>query len=460
MASPPSKFRHPKYLTPEGENEPKCRVRCPVHGFIHFSANERKVIDHRLFSRLRYIKQLALTDFLYPGASHSRFEHSLGVMHLATRIFDRLAERHGSQIEEVVGRVAEFKEDTLAKARQVLRLAALLHDVGHAPFSHAAEKVIHKDGGHEELSIDVVSNEDLLGGKIDKLFFRGCAKKAGEIIKGPPKLAPQLQVLNDIVSGQIDADRTDYLLRDSLHCGVEYGSFDHERLIESLRIAEGDGGTLDIAIDEGGIHTVEALVLARYQMNSQVYYHRTRRIFDYYLGKYFECKGNKMFTPVQNVLEHDDVTTMAMIKRDAQSNGTDASKWAKRIVTRQHHREVFSTGETGSATNIRHSASTADDLRDKHNEIEFVWDCQDKPVSIHKFLLPDDMSEEGNVRLSIFERNKATSRTLGEQSHILKSVPKQFKIARIFADVEAGDIDKRGKLVDFAAKKYREHGGR
>ena len=91
-------------------------------------------------------------------------------------------------------------------------------------------------------------------------------------------MPPQLKVLKDLVSGEMDADRSDYLLRDSLHCGVEYGRFDHARMVQCLEVYESDGGTLEIALDRGGIHTFEALILARYQMNTQVYYHRIRRL--------------------------------------------------------------------------------------------------------------------------------------------------------------------------------------
>ena len=125
-----TRFRQPKYLP--GDNEPIHRVRCPIHGFIRFSENERKIIDHRLFRRLRYIRQLALTELLYPGASHTRFEHSLGVMEVATRAFDRLAEKKGDLLETTFSEIPEFRDAPLAKARQYLRLAALLHDVGHA----------------------------------------------------------------------------------------------------------------------------------------------------------------------------------------------------------------------------------------------------------------------------------------------------------------------------------------
>lgn len=138
-----TQFRSPKYLN-ERKDEPVRKVRCPVHGFIHYSSNEQAIIDHPWFRRLRHIRQLALTEYVYPGATHSRFEHSLGVMEVATRAFDSLASRHGERMEAKFAELPEFKDATMAKARQSVRLAALLHDIGHAPFSHVAEKQIEK----------------------------------------------------------------------------------------------------------------------------------------------------------------------------------------------------------------------------------------------------------------------------------------------------------------------------
>src|SRR5260370_30160787 len=142
-----SVFRETVYLT---ENYfPRYRIRCPIHGFILFSENERKIIDHSIFRRLRHIRQLALTEMVYPGATHTRFEHSLGVMELASRAFDQLAAKRGDLLEGNLKKVAELDKAPLAIARQVVRLAGLLHDVGHACFSHAAETVIHEESRHE-----------------------------------------------------------------------------------------------------------------------------------------------------------------------------------------------------------------------------------------------------------------------------------------------------------------------
>jgi len=162
-------FRQPQFIVPN--DEPKYRIRCPIHGFIRFSEHERQIVDHKHFQRLRYIRQLALTELVYPGASHTRFEHSLGVMEIATRAFDSLAAKRGDLLEETFKTVAGFEDKPLAKARQILRLAALLHDIGHAPFSHAAEEVVHKDFGHEKLSVAIIKEPRFLGKLIDECFW-------------------------------------------------------------------------------------------------------------------------------------------------------------------------------------------------------------------------------------------------------------------------------------------------
>ena len=118
-------------------DEPTEVVRCPVHGFIRYAKNERAIIDHRVFQRLRHIRQLGVGHLVYPGAMHSRFEHSLGVMELVTRVFDTLKMRHRRTLEKELRTVPELHDNTLPRARQIARLLALLHDVGHPPFSHA-----------------------------------------------------------------------------------------------------------------------------------------------------------------------------------------------------------------------------------------------------------------------------------------------------------------------------------
>lgn len=447
-------FRQPQFLT--DKDVPVFRIRCPVHGFIRFSGNEQKVIDHWIFRRLRHIRQLALTELLYPGATHTRFEHSLGVMELATRAFDQLAASRGDLLEVHLGKVAEFDKSPLAVARQLVRLAALLHDIGHSCFSHAAETVIHEGSGHEEFTFKLVEEKRFLGTLLDTAYFAGFAGLLGKVLRGGAKMPPQLKVLKDLVSGEMDADRSDYLLRDSLHCGVEYGRFDHRRMVQCLDLHEAEGGTLEIALHRDGIHTFEALILARYQMNTQVYYHRVRRIYDYYLCQYFTEKGRGEFDTPQKILEQTDIQAMATIIQDAKRNDGHFAKWAARIRDRSHHRVVHETGEDANAMDLRHSGSLLDALKTEFPNVEFVPDVAKS--SIHKLLLPDDAESAGLIALPLIEPS-GDRRYLGERSHILRRVPRRFQIARIFADVGRDNEKLLRTIRTFAIDQFRKLGG-
>src|SRR5258707_80818 len=149
--------RGPEYL-PAAEHLPNKRVRCPIHGFIRYSRAEQRVIDHPIFQRLRNIRQLAFTHYVYPGAMHTRFEHSLGVMELASQAFDAIALRDPQLIHDHLAALPDFADLTMAKARQLVRLLGLLHDVGHTAFSHAGEGILPATiKRHELISAWVVS---------------------------------------------------------------------------------------------------------------------------------------------------------------------------------------------------------------------------------------------------------------------------------------------------------------
>jgi HD superfamily phosphohydrolase len=448
--------QQPAFLTKR--DEPVFRIRCPVHGFIRFSENELEVIDHPLFRRLRFIRQLALTEYIYPGATHTRFEHSLGVMEVATRAFDRLASFHGALLERTFCTVGGFEDKPLAKARQVLRLSALLHDVGHACFCHAAEEIIFKGSTHEHLTVCIITdkeNKDFLGSVSEKHFFTGCADFVGKVIKGD--LPPQLQILGDLVSGEIDADRTDYLLRDSLHCGVEYGRFDYRRMIECLELQEGEAGRLELALHQNGIHTFEALILARYQMNTQIYHHRLRRIYDLYLREYIKAKGPGFLDTADKILQHNDVTMMAVIFDDASGTGGPWRQWAVRIRDRTHHREVFRTSEAADAIDLRRAREVFDHIRSEHADLDFRWDLAD--VAIHRLLVTGDREETKLIRFPLVGAG-APGSLVGEKSHILRHVPKSFQVGRIFCDLGRHQKDERKKISDYAYDLYRRKGGK
>ncbi len=407
-----------------GDNEPLQRVRCPVHGFIRYSANERKVIDHWAFQRLRHVRQLAMEYLVYPGAVHTRFEHSLGVMELATQSFDHLVRRHRSEIEGDLRQVPELSEDTIPKARQMVRLMALLHDVGHPAFAHAGEKGIPGQD-HEKVSVHVIA--DVVGQLLDSTFFPGCSAVLVRLMEKSPELA----FLSQLVSGELDADRADYLLRDSLHCGVSYGVYDAARLVESLTLVQDpDSGRLQLALERGGEHTFEALILARYQMNTQVYLHKIRRIYDHYLEEYSKLWGPENYRTISDVPSHDDLSVMMAIRRDALEE-SPRQVWAKRICERKHHRVVHETGDSADVVRLQRSRRVLRELQNCYEQVDFYLD--DSPVPIYKLSIPGEQDAPQVQHLYIRERN-GNMKLLAEESAIISKIPKRVRTVRIFAD--------------------------
>ena len=222
------------------------RVRDPVHGSVPLRPLEAALLDTRPMQRLRRIRQLGLTHLVFPGAEHSRFGHSVGACHVAGRLADALV-------------AAGWDGDV-----GLVRAAALLHDVGHPPFSHAGEQ----GEPHERMSARVIRETEIAD--VLRRFGRSAEDVLGAF---DPARAP---VEAAIVSGQVDADRMDYLLRDGYMCGVPYGRFDLGGLVDALALGA-DGRP---AVHRAGLQAVEGLLLARYGMFLQVYFHRTRRVLD------------------------------------------------------------------------------------------------------------------------------------------------------------------------------------
>lgn len=407
-------------------DEPTQRVRCPVHGFIKYSPNEREIVDSSVFQRLRHVRQLSMEFLVYPGATHTRFEHSLGVMELATRMFDHLLQEHRGTIEEDLKQVPELGDKTIAKARQVLRLVALLHDIGHPAFAHAGEKGIPGQK-HEKVSVHVI--DKILRARLDRLYFAGIADVLVRVMEKSPELA----FLAQIISGEVDSDRADYLLRDSLHCGVTYGMYDVAKLIESLTLVrDPDSGRLQLAFNRGGEHTFEALILARYQMNTQVYFHKIRRIYDHYLEEYCKIWGARNYKTLDDVLRHDDASVTVAIRADSSVAGP-GQMWARRIVERKHHRVVYETGDNADHARLQLAKRMLKKLQETFPDADFYLD--DSPVSIYKLWIPGEQGPPEVQHLYIKERNGKLN-ILSQESAVISKVPKQVRTVRIFADQE------------------------
>jgi HD superfamily phosphohydrolase len=225
----------------------------PVHRYINFSAIEREIIDSPIFQRLRRIRQLAGAHLVYPSAQHSRFEHSLGTMHIAGYAGESLLRKGFIDGEDDV---------------QELRVAALLHDIGHGPFSHLFEEVLVSKCGmtHEDVGKKVILESEIRD-ILDRHGFSPsnvCKLSFGE---------SRLSFLNEIIVGGLSADIMDYLPRDSLFTGAEYGKIDYHRLVSSFEVV----ATGHLAINKSALYSFESMLISRYEMFKAVYFHKTVR---------------------------------------------------------------------------------------------------------------------------------------------------------------------------------------
>jgi HD superfamily phosphohydrolase len=414
------------------------RFRDPVHGFIHLSRRELKLVESRAFSRLRNIKQLALTYLVYPGAMHTRFEHSLGVMELASRAFDALQGEQKSK--DLLNDVLKKINMTVDEAKYLLRVTALLHDIGHLPFSHGGEDVLPKKGNGQPTKHEEVSIAAIRGGEISELLGREFHSEiVGQIalLLGEGEPPPELLILKKLISGQFDADRMDYLIRDSLHCGVGYGNFDYLRLLETLRVKESREGGLELCLDRGGIHTLESMILARYWMFTQVYYHKTRRIYDIYLSRYLKAWYENQYASLLNVLNHDDVTMMSEIIQDGKDGSDDREKYALRILRRSHHHVVYETGDHADVKEMQIAVGVERKLCQRFPNVEFILD-RNARNTVHKFYRKGD--EQTGDEFPIHDTVSDRYLGLSEESRIFETIPRSFHVIRIYADVPKTDL--------------------
>ena len=234
-------------------------LKDPVHSYIHIHYEVIwNCLDSKEFQRLRRIRQLGGDFQVYPTAEHSRFSHSLGVYEIVRRIV--------TEVKTLCAELTEYE-------KVCVMLAGLLHDVGHGPFSHAFEHVTNHS--HEEYTAKIILGDTELNS-----ILRAVSKKMPEDIVSIIQHTHENDILNQIVSGQLDADRMDYLLRDSYFTATSYGQFDLERILRTMRVRKTSEGRKVIVVKHTGIHSVEDYIMARYQMYWQVYYHPVARSYE------------------------------------------------------------------------------------------------------------------------------------------------------------------------------------
>lgn len=319
-------------------------IRDPIHGTLPVSVREIRIIDHPVFQRLRNIKQLGFADLAFPGATHTRYSHSLGAMWIATRLFDRIF------------RPGDLPDRVHRRFRQAVRLAMMLHDVGHAPLSHTTEMLmppvgelglgifagndVSRKATHEDYTLKMVLDSSLATQMRESFEGDGIVPEdIAELIMGQTwqgttsrfrysgvDYAP---VLRQLVSSEVDADRMDYLQRDSFYSGVSYGKFDADWLIDNVVPVEKDGAVY-LGFKSRAIFSFEDFLLSRYHMFASVYLHYTPVIFEKMLSRYFLDADGEFDLPadVEAYAKLDDIDLWHTLRK---SNNA----WAKRVVERR-----------------------------------------------------------------------------------------------------------------------------
>lgn len=396
-------------------------IRDPIHGFARVERDEWDVLDSRFLQRLRDIHQLALTYLVYPSATHKRFEHSLGVMELAGRVYDNVMANRSSPGSVGILNLPSDDSDRLYW-RKVVRLAGLCHDIGHLPFSHATEKTVLPSGmSHEHVTATLIMGKEmapLWEDMTPPVRSLDVAKVAvGQEFLPDVSFTDWERFLHDIIGHDaLGVDRMDYLLRDSLHVGVAYGRFDHLRLLDTmraLRAPHSDLQSAELGIEFGGLYAAEALILARYFMFMQVYFHHVRLAYDLHLQDFLEEWLGTLQMPVSWDIFGDlsDSRVLLAMREAASDSSKPGHEAALRILHRDHFRRIHSltpaehTGKVESFEMIAQSLKTS--LGEKAIRVRWL-SRPSRPVPEFPILMPDESIESPSNLSETFSRVPTT----------------------------------------------------
>jgi len=311
----------------------------PIHDFIQLDKTEHKIIDTPVFQRLRRIKQLSGAHLTYPGAQHTRFEHSLGVLHIASMAASSLNSKGLMSTDDI----------------QNIRFAALLHDIGHGPFSHLFEEVLQrKKQSHEEIGKQIILKSEI-GDIISK---SGYDKK---LIHNLAVGQSRMQFLNEIVSGALSADMMDYLLRDGYFTGAEHAKIDHHRLTHSLDVYKNK-----LALDSSALVNFETMMISRFQMFKAVYFHKTVRAGEVMLLEAMSLAGNELGLSSLKMDEYVKLTDEVILEKLMSLPETSSDlKAARKIATDYQDRKLFKCVFERSLSGKSLSKKRLDEIKQK-----------------------------------------------------------------------------------------------
>ncbi len=297
-------------------------IKDPVHGYVYITEAEKNIIDTYSMQRLRRLRQLAGSEYVYPGANHTRFEHSLGVMYLAGQVLEN----------PNISRVVSDEEIDMC------RVSALLHDCGHGPFSHVFEHLLIKNLGktHEDITAWIIEKSEV-SDKLSKMGYN--SKEIAGLAVGKLR-KKNLAFLDQIISSAVDVDKQDFIVRDTYHTGAEYGFVDVYRLIHALDLL-GE----NLAVELGALSALEAFFIARIESFKSIYFHRVGRAAQIMLATAMEKANNELgltaFKTPEEYLELDDYTVWAALKKCKASNEIISNLEHRRMLKCAYERTFY-----------------------------------------------------------------------------------------------------------------------
>lgn len=415
------------------------RIYDEVHGYINFSDLEMKLIDNPYMQRLKYIKQLSAAFHVYPGATHTRFSHSIGTMHIMSVMTENLRKQGFLEKDEA----------------QLLRLAALLHDIGHYPYSHAIEDVYQqlypgKTLSHEELGEQVITRVPEVRETIEEAGYN--PEEVAKVVLKKHKN----KLYNQLMGSDIDVDKIDYLLRDSKHTGVAYGNIDVQRITQTVTVD--DEGNL--AVLSKGLEAVENLYVGRLHMYRSVYLHKTVVSLEIILKQLYKSiheelestsktlEFREIINPTSRAFTYfnDNYVTTLIYTYALKSRSLKVKTLAEMYIFRRPLKLAY---ETYSLTVEHRRYESLKKLLESKREIE---DLALKSGLESEWIFPYTLEVEvvgrDGEQARICERPGAPSKTVVEVDSIVKLLPKTYRVARLYCR-----SDKVRELAKIVAEK-------
>ncbi|MEM1551350.1 MAG: HD domain-containing protein [Candidatus Bathyarchaeia archaeon] len=405
-------------------------IKDPVHGYVYITEEEKEIIDSYPVQRLRRLRQLAGAEYVYPGANHTRFEHSIGVMYLAGKVAEN------PNISQLVGE----------EEAEAVRIAGLLHDVGHGPFSHVFEHLLTKklNKTHEDITAWIIKNSEL---KDVLANFGYKAEDIAELAVGSLSIRGKA-FLNQIIRSSIDVDKLDFVVRDTYHTGAEYGFVDVFRLIHTFDVLDGN-----LAVDVGALSTLESFIIARIESFKSIYFHRVGRAAQIMLAtaleKADEELGLSAFKTPEEYLAMDDYTVWTMLKNCKKSSSIIRNLERRRMLKCAYEQTFYVKDKTVSnifsAEEFRHQIKNRIAKDAKVDPEAIIIDVPTVPsVPYHHSMFMEPME------IPVFSKTRdgrKEVKRLSEISGIFEVLKGFINILRVYTDEK-----NRGKVAEAASK--------